>query len=240
VHQAFSIGEFPVDWPDDLVQPRPMQSGFEYSDWPIIIWSSNRHQPEMVRGHWEFLAPWLKTMDAVTAGREKYTTLNAVGEQMLDSKLYRDAALHRRCLIPSSGFYEWRHWKPAGAKKDLAIPYFVAVRDKTIIWMAGIWQPWTDQHTGEHIISFAIVTTAANHLMAQVHNKKKRMPLILSDDQARRWLDPTLQEKDIQAMARIQFPEQQMQAYPIIKDFRTAPDPIEPAVYPGLPELILS
>lgn len=240
VHQAFSIGEYPVVWPDDLVQPRPMQSGFEYGDWPIIIWSSNRHKPEMIRGHWEFLAPWLKTIEAVKIGREKYTTLNAAGEQMLESRLYRDAAIHRRCLIPSSGFFEWRHWKPAGAKKDQAIPYFISISRQAVVWMAGIWQNWTDQQTGEHLTGFAIVTTAANELMAQVHNKKKRMPLLFTDDQAGRWLDPALSEDEIQAMVRLQFPRDQMNAYPIVKDFRMAFDPIEPADYPGLPALTLA
>lgn len=239
VHQAFSIGDYPVEWPDDLLSPRPMQSGFEYSDWPIIIWSTALQQPEMIRGHWEFLAPWLRTMEEVKSGREKYTTLNAVGEQMLGSRLYREAALHRRCLVPSSGFFEWRHWKPEGAKKDLAIPYFVHLPGKPLIWMAGIWQNWTDLQTGEHLAGFAIVTTAANGLMAQVHNKKKRMPLILPDEQAWHWLNPDIKEKEIQAIAQFQLPDQMMKAFPIVKDFRTAIDPVEPAAYPGLPALTI-
>lgn len=239
VHQAFSIGDYPVEWPDDLMSPRPMQSGFEYGDWPIIIWSSSLRRPEMIRGHWEFLAPWLRTMEEVKSSREKYTTLNAIGEQMLGSRLYGEAALRRRCLVPSSGFFEWRHWKPERAKKELAIPYFVQVPGQPVIWMAGIWQNWTDQQTGEHLTGFAIVTTAANGLMAQVHNKKKRMPLILPDDQALRWIDPDLRENEIQAIAKYHFPERVMKAFPIGKDFRTSIDPVEPAEYPGLPELIL-
>lgn len=70
--------------------------------------------------------------------------------------------------------------------------------------MAGVWQPWTDKETGETFDTFAIVTTEANELMSLVHNKKKRMPTILTDEAAKEWMKPNLDEKQIQELATSQ------------------------------------
>lgn len=237
VSHAFELGDWQIALPDGMTSAHPMQSGFEYGDWPIIIWSDRHSRPEPLMAHWEFIAPWSRTMKEVETGRQKYTTLNAIGENLLDSRLYRDAALHRRCLVPSSGFYEWRHWKPAGVIKELAVPYLVYLPGKPVFYMAGIWQNWTDQETGEHLTSFALVTTAANALMAQVHNKKKRMPLVLPDKLAMEWIQPGLSKERLTELVHYQYDSASMTAITIKKDFRTATDPVEPFRYEGLPEL---
>ncbi|ULQ53717.1 SOS response-associated peptidase [Flavihumibacter fluvii] len=237
VQQAFNIGDFTIEWPAELRQAHPIQSGFEFGDWPIIIWSEEKQVPQLVNAHWEFLAPWIKSFREVEAGRQNYTTLNAIGEKMLESRLYKDAVIKRRCLVLSSGFYEWRHWKPPGAKKDMAIPYFIYLPGEPMFMMGGIWQPWTDEETGEHVISFAIVTTEANKLMAQVHNKKKRMPLILDQARAAKWIQPSLTKSEIQSLTHFHFDAAKMRAYTIAKDFRTATDPIQSVEYDFLPAI---
>lgn len=164
--------------------------------------------------------------------------MNAVGEEMLKKPTYRNAALKRRCLVLSSGFYEWRHFTPPGAKKDQAYPYYVQLKDREYFFMAGIWQPWTDQETGETLDSFSIVTTRANELMAQVHNVKKRMPCILTDDLAREWIMDGLTEERITEIVTSPFPSDQMEAYTIEKGFRTSGDPTHPFQYEDLPALV--
>jgi putative SOS response-associated peptidase YedK len=86
--------------------------------------------------------------------------------------------------------------------------------------MAGIWQPWTDRATGEHVETFAIVTTKANSLMEQIHNSKKRMPTILNEELAWEWLFGDLDEKRISEIAQSQIPPNEMEAFTITKDFR--------------------
>ncbi len=103
--------------------------------------------------------------------------------------------------------------------------------------MAGVWQPWTDVNTGEYVESFAIITTAANGLMEQVHNSKKRMPTILPEDLAFEWLLGDLSEERITEIARYQYAPAEMEAYSIAKDFREALDPAAPFVYEELPAL---
>ena len=106
--------------------------------------------------------------------------------------------------------------------------------------MAGIWQPWTDKSTGEYIESFAIVTTRANKLMEQVHNTKKRMPVILNDDLAFEWMFGDLGEDRILEIAATQYPAEEMQACTISKDFREALEPAKPFVFEDVPALELN
>jgi putative SOS response-associated peptidase YedK len=215
---------------------KPLQSGFSYSNWPIIKGSAQNFTIE--NAHWELIAPWVKTSQEVQAGREKFNTLNATAERLLESKLFKPAALNNRCLVLSSGFYEWRHYKPAGAKKEVAYPYFISLKEQPLFYMAGIYQPWTDKETGETMDTFSIVTTKANALMEQIHNKKKRMPTILNEAQAAEWISPNVSESKIMELASCSIDESIMSAYTLDKGFRTASNPMEAFEYHDLPALI--
>ena len=172
-------------------------------------------------------------------------TLNAVSEELLfPRKIFREAAMHRRCLVLSTGFFEWRHVFPLNKKTGMPLktatkyPYYIKLKHRDYFFMAGIWQPWTDKTTGEHVETFAIVTTQANTLMEQVHNSKKRMPTILNDDLSWEWLFGDLDEKRISEIAQWQFPANEMEACTISKDFREALEPTAPFQYEDLPSLV--
>ncbi len=214
---------------------RPLQSGFSYHNWPIVKGSTENFTIE--NAHWELIAPWVKTTQEAQAGREKFNTLNATAERLFESKLFKPAALNNRCLVISSGFYEWRHYKPAGAKKEIAYPYFITIKEKPLFYMAGIFQPWTDKETGETMDTFSIVTTKANAFMEQIHNKKKRMPTILTEAQASEWLNPSLTESKIMELASIPYDANQLSAYTIHKNFRTDTNPLQSFEYEELPQL---
>jgi putative SOS response-associated peptidase YedK len=212
-------------------------SGFEFTQWPIIKEDPNSADLLLEMAHWEFIPSWIHNNKELETSREKFTTLNAKGENLLESKMYRDASLKKRCIVLSSGFYEWRHYKPIGAKKENAYPYFITIKDKPVFFMAGIYQPWTDKNTGETIDSFAIVTTAANTLMSKVHNKKKRMPTILSESLAHEWIQDELNESGIKEIANFQLDVEDMEANSIRKDFKISAHPQEKFIYPELPSL---
>ena len=236
----------------------PLFTGFDYSSHPVLKKKDGQADFDIVQMEWGFIPGYLKTRDAVAKMRFGYkddsgqfhppiTTLNAVSEELLlPRKIYRNAALSRRCLVLSTGFFEWRHVFPVSKKTGKPVktavkyPYHITVKDREYFYMAGIWQPWTDQSTGEYVESFAIITTAANSLMEQVHNSKKRMPAILSDDLAYEWLLGDLPEERITEIARSQYPASKMEAYSIAKDFREALEPAKPFVYEDLPALALS
>lgn len=215
---------------------KPLQSGFSYTNWPII--KGNAVDFTIEKGHWELIAPWVKSTKEAEAGREKFNTLNATSERLLESKLFKPAALHYRCIVLSTGFFEWRHYKPIGAKKDIAYPYYISLKNQPLFFMAGIYQPWTDKETGETMDTFSIVTTKANDLMEQIHNKKKRMPTILNEAQAAEWLSPNLSESKILELASNTYDPLGMTAYTIDKNFRTSSDPMSQFEYEELPDLV--
>lgn len=222
---------------------RKLASGFDYSDWPIIKPANNGQDFTVQDAHWEFIPAWVKNSSELAITRKKFTTLNATAEKLLESKMYRNSALNRRCLVLSSGFFEWRHFRPDNAKKDLTYPYFIDIPAHPVFFMAGIWQPWTDQDTGETFDTFAIVTTKANDLMEQVHNTKKRMPTILPDHLAWEWIQPQLSEKQILSIASYQYSSEEMTAHSISKDFREQfklmdKDPTDEFEYDELPPLL--
>lgn len=241
---------------------RDLQVGFDYSKNAVLKRFADKIDFDIVQMEWGFIPdpgrwPFVETRENLNNMRKGYTdargkfnppitTLNAVSEELLQpNKIYRDAALKRRCLVLSSGFYEWRHVYPIGKKTGkplktaVTYPYFITLKEKEYFYMAGVWQPWTDAETGEYVESFAIVTTAANQLMEQVHNTKKRMPTILNEDLAYDWMFGNLDEKRIAEIAKTQYPAEEMEACTIAKNFRDSLDPTKPFEYAELPPLQL-
>ncbi|MBO9564860.1 MAG: SOS response-associated peptidase [Niastella sp.] len=236
----------------------PLHVGFDYSSHPVLKKQEGKDDFDLVQMEWGFIPSYQKTRESVGKMRFGYkdesgqfhppiTTLNAISEELLfPRKIYRQAALTRRCLVLSTGFYEWRHLFPVSKKTGKPVktavkyPYHITVKDKPYFFMAGVWQPWTDQSTGEYVESFAIITTAANALMEQVHNSKKRMPTILTEELAWEWLLGNLTEERITEIARFQYPAAEMEAYSIAKDFREALEPAAPFTYEDLPALSMA
>ena len=200
-------------------------NGFNYGKAPVIR-KKNESSYEVVPMHWQ------------QARRQGIPWLNASSEKLLESKMFRDAALKRRCLVLASHFFEWRSFKPATKKKENKYPYCIELNNKEYFFMAGIWQPFTDKETGETMDTFAIVTTKANALMEQLHNHKKRMPVILTEKLAEKWLQNDLTEEQIKEIASFQLPANDMVAFTIAKNFKTSISPLEAFYFEELPELI--
>jgi len=215
-----------------------MKDGFRYSNSLIIRKAPDKIDVDIALAHWEFIPPWINNESELLAARKQgIPWLNATSEKLLDSKMFRPAALKRRCLVLATHFYEWRHYQPEGAKKPIAYPYLIEPSDNTYFYLAGIWQPWTDKETGETIDTFAIVTTKANELMVAVHNTKKRMPNILPEDLAYEWIMDDLTEERIKELAAYQLTSEGLAVHPIAKDFKTALDPTAEFDYEDLPAL---
>ena len=237
---------------------KDLSVGFTYDLNAVVVAVPGQQDFDIVQMEWGFIPPYLKTRqdvknmrfgykDAKGQYRPPITTLNAIGEEVIKpGKMFRAAGLKRRCLVLSSGFFEWRHIYPLNKKtgeplkKSITYPYYISVKDQPYFYMAGIWQPWADKETGELVNTFAIVTTSANKLMEQVHNTKKRMPTILRDELAYEWLFADLSEERITELATTQFPADEMTASTICKEFRETLEPTKAFEYEDLPALELS
>jgi putative SOS response-associated peptidase YedK len=98
---------------------------------------------------------------------------NARAETVAEKPSFREAYRKRRCLIPASGFYEWK--SESGRKQ----PYYIHPAGAEVFAFAGLWECWQKLET------CAIITTAANAKMAAVHD---RMPVIVSPADYATWL----------------------------------------------------
>jgi putative SOS response-associated peptidase YedK len=108
-----------------------------------------------------------------------WKTINARAETIDSAPLYRKAFERRRCLIVADGFFEW---KALGKRRH---PYAIALESRKPFALAGVWENWQDPETGEWVRSCSIVTTEANALVGQIHD---RMPVILDPTDYARWL----------------------------------------------------
>ncbi len=108
-----------------------------------------------------------------------FKQINARAETLAERPAFREAFRRRRCLIPADGFYEWRG--PRGSRE----PIWFHAEDRSVFWMAGLYEGWRDPQRGLVRTTFTIITTAANTAVAEVHD---RMPAILSREQIEPWL----------------------------------------------------
>jgi putative SOS response-associated peptidase YedK len=230
--------------------------GLKYQKVAVLKRKEGVEDFDVVEMEWGFMPKYWKNREEATKNRygfknEKgefiqYLTLNAKSEELLfPNKMYRDATLHRRCLILSGGFVEAHHYfgthKKTGAplKTPSRQPYKIGVKDKPIFYFAGIWEPWTDQTTGEYVETVSLVTTKAigHSMMEQIHNTKFRMPTILNDELAWEWMFGNLTEERITEIAKTQFPSDQMEACEIEKGYKVSSNPFVPFKHEGSPVL---
>lgn len=105
---------------------------------------------------------------------------NARAESAHEKPAFRAAFQKHRCLIPADGFYEWQVVAGTARKQ----PWFVHRGDDGIFALAGLWERWQPSD-GDPVESCTVLTTAANALMAPIHN---RMPVIIEPAHYAEWL----------------------------------------------------
>ena len=151
-------------------------NGFAHPYMPIIV----DKRPDIITGaNWGLLPTWAKDTSF------QKNTLNARIET-LDEKPSFKNAIKNRCLIPATNFYEWQWLDDKGKQKK---KYSIGVENEDIFCFAGLYSIWNNPQTGNQMLTYTILTTAANELMAEIHNIKKRMPVILHNEHHKLWLD---------------------------------------------------
>jgi len=163
----------------------------------------------LLLANWGLIPHWISTHEKAAEIRNK--TLNAVGETIFEKASFKKSVISKRCLLPVSGFFEWMH---LGKEK---YPYFIYATTSKIFSLGCIYDSWFDSNSGLEFLTFSIVTTPANSLMAKIHNTKKRMPFIVQPDDEINWINPNLSNHEIADMIQ-PFNENKMKAYPIGKN----------------------
>ena len=117
---------------------------------------------------------WTKSLKDI-----KLATFNARAESAATKPFFREAFKERHCLIPASGYYEWK------ATPDGKQPYYTTRRDGAPLTFAGLWDAWRNPETGERLRSCTMLITEPNKLAAVIHD---RMPVILEPENFEAWL----------------------------------------------------
>lgn len=129
--------------------------------------------------------------------------INARSETVTEKPMFRDAFEERRCLVLSSGFYEWQ--AQTGAAKQ---PYRICLEDDDPFAFAGLWEHWENNGTKKNTVT--ILTTDANEQMAPIHD---RMPVMLGPDEEDTWL--TTDDEDELESLLDPYEGDDMETYPI-------------------------
>lgn len=156
---------------DDIPQYRSFFhiSGFVKPYLPVI---SNQDPQSLRMYRWGLVPSWVKDEATFRAN-----TLNATMEKLFEASSYRNS-WRNRCLVIVTAFFEPHLNKESGRKES----WVVKPRGEETFTLGAIWNIW------KGVPTFSIVTTSASPLMAQVHNEKMRMPLILSGERAEAWV----------------------------------------------------
>lgn len=114
--------------------------------------------------------------------------INAHCETVYEKPAFRHAIKYRRCIIPASGFYEWEH-----SGEHHKQPWFFQMSDQSPMCLAGLWESWKAPD-GSELETFAVMTTAANSLVAPIH---EHMPVILHPDSFTLWLSHNMHDLEL-------------------------------------------
>ncbi len=151
-------------------------NGFDFPKTPVI---SNEDVSKVELFQWGLIPAWAQNDEI-----KKYT-LNAKIETLSEKPSFKNS-MNNRCLILSDGFFEWQ-WRDSKGKNKQK--YFISVPDKELFTFAGIWSEWINLVNDQKVKSYSILTTQANELMSEIHNTKKRMPVILPQKLESDWLN---------------------------------------------------
>lgn len=146
---------------------------------PVLRRNHESGDAEWAELRWGLVPSWAK--DPSIGAR----MINARSETVASKPSFRAAFRKRRCIVPMTGFYEW---KRSGNVKQ---PYYFSDPSQPVLAVAGLWEHWHGPG-GEFIDSVSMLTTAANALMASIHH---RMPVILDEEGCKLWLDKSVERE---------------------------------------------
>lgn len=129
----------------------------------------------LTSAQWGLLPSWVKDPKSFKA-----SMFNARAESLAEKASFKGPLRRKRAIIPASGFYEWQR------ESSHKTPHYIQLEDETPMGLAGLYDIWNDE-----VLSFTIITTTPNILMAKIHD---RMPVILAPEDYDRWLTSTLTE----------------------------------------------
>jgi putative SOS response-associated peptidase YedK len=209
----------------DKYRPSYYYHAFGLPELPAIC-SGSTSKIQLLK--WGLIPSWTRSAD--DANMIRYKTFNARSESIETKPSFSSSFRSKRCMIPVKGFFEWQH---VGKER---IPWYIYHSENEILSIAGLYDNWIENNTGEVFSTFSIITSDANDLMAEIHNSAKRMPVILDKSMEKIWMDLTASSGDILDILK-PCPSEYLKAHtvsPLVNDRssdRNTPDVIKPYLY---------
>jgi len=164
---------------------------------PVIIKDEGERKCVIMR--WGLVPQW--SNDPLIG----FQMINARAETVAQKPDFKNSLRKRRCIVPCSGFYEWKK-----IDKKTKIPYYIKPENDNFFAFAGLWDTWNKD--GGDLTTFAIITTTPNELIEPIHD---RMAVILSKEDEQTWLDPNNQNPDELVSLLKPCSSENMEAYEI-------------------------
>lgn len=163
---------------------------------PVVV----KHSPnQLVLMRWGLVPAWAKD------DQQSKPLINARAETLAQKRSFRHLLSAQRCLVPASGFYEW---KETGAGKT---PHYIHLKSQSLFAFAGLYDRSVDEQ-GTETFSYTIITTTPNAVMAPIHN---RMPVILRAEDEEAWLNPDETEPERLLPLLQPYAAEDMEAYSV-------------------------
>lgn len=183
-------------------------NGFTHGNLYIIKMDA---QETIYPASWGLVPDWAGAR--IEEFRKKSNTLNARSETIFEKPSFQDSAREKRCLILADGFFEPHH------ENGQAIPHFCYQPTEEhpegdLFYFAGLYT-----ELAPHTYTTTILTTEANEFFAEVHNKGKRMPLVLDESYIEDWLDDGISDIDLNELMAVGFSREPFNAHPVSRDF---------------------
>tara|TARA_Y100001978_G_scaffold189778_1_gene192350 strand:- start:304 stop:942 length:639 start_codon:yes stop_codon:yes gene_type:complete len=133
---------------------------------PVLV-IKNEGKMKTTFMYWGFISQWSKS----PFEKSKPRPFNARLETVHEKKLFKGSWIHKRCLIPASGFFEKG--------------FRIRKKNYTTFWLGGIWSRWFSVD-GSEVESFCVLTTEPNELVKPLHN---RMPCVIPNGLEEQWTE---------------------------------------------------
>ena len=164
-----------------------------------VIYQDNNQENRIEFMKWGLVPFWAKDP------KIGHKMINARAETLAQKPSFKHLLKSKRCLVPSSGFYEW---KRIDKRK---VPYYIGIKNSKIFSFAGLYDIWKDGD-GNELKTFTIITTNSNNTLKPIHN---RMPVILEREFEEDWLDAKTHDFDSLKQMLKPYPDDKMIAYAV-------------------------
>ncbi len=164
-----------------------------------VIYQDNNQENRIEFMKWGLVPFWAKDP------KIGHKMINARAETLTQKPSFKHLLKSKRCLVPSSGFYEW---KRIDKRK---VPYYIGIKNNKTFSFAGLYDNWKDS-VGYELITFTIITTNSNNTLKPIHN---RMPVILEREFEEDWLDAKTHDFDSLKQMLKPYPDDKMIAYAV-------------------------